>query len=970
MKTISIMLTELLCTNPGNPMFALRRFERIPSISSSPSSSCALWRPHPRPHLLLLAVSFACNLYFGNEARADSPAANIPSASSPASNRPVPGNPLATSIPASSENPTAATGPGSPPEPPALGSSSQTAPPIKGTASVTGKITDTTRERLIQNARVVLTKVGEEHKRYQTETGADGVFKFENLEPGDYKITISAKDMLSDSDEISLKEDQTKVFDAPLDDVEPVDVLRITGKQTLIHPEQIGSTTNLDHKFVYQYKSGNDLRDLVTSTPGVMNDSYGNIITRGEHNSINYVVDDVVIPEAAGVLQQSQVISPRSVQSMSVDIGGYQASDGGGPLGAVARMKSLPINPKPNFDIGQQIGGPLAGSIFYNTSGALSQRTDSIWHRVRFESSGSFRMTSYGIAPPVKDYVHNGRTDINSFTKIEFTPTPRDTFRLTTSINETTFQIPTSGYSATAGVKDRQSDGQNYIIASYIHKFERWLDEANLHLLNGIYYERFRSSNAFDPGVQFNNGQPEQSIAANAKRFNYIFSAQGNVTKSLGQTHHFKAGFYTELRPVSTFYNATYFNADYLGSIPSASNPNPVPYGAVISPFTGMPGGPQFTGNMGKFSGFRYLQSAFFQDKFTPQKGFWKRLTLDAGLRFDMQRSIYGNTLALAQAIINTPGAQPFALQPYQKQATTDAQVSGRFGAALVLDKKTVFRGSFSNLFMPNPTDIFITPYNVVSGQLTPGIYDGTPRPLHATRGYLIDSSLEHQFGTRSALRINLFYKYLTNFGDSGVVGNLPLYNRLTNSAQDAYGVETRYDLKPKRDGYGFNGFLSNTIQVAYLRGTKTPSGGFYATPQAPFMIFPDHDRRMSTVAGLGYKTRQNIWCLFTAQVLSGLQDERDPTIYGPHPARTPFITDLAFNAGYQTPRNIAKAHRWMPTSFDVRIDNLLNQRVPINLGSPFQGTRFSLPIRVLASCQWQLGPEEAKLSSVHKPQI
>ena len=829
-------------------------------------------------------------------------------------------------------------------------------------ASINGKVTDLSKERAIANARVVLSKFGEEHKRFLTETTADGLYKFENIEPGEYSITVSAKDMLSDSEEIKVADGEIRTFNVPLDDIEPVDVLRINGKQTLIHPEKIGSTTNLDHTFVNEYKTGNDLKDLITSTPGVMNDSYGNIITRGEHNSINYVVDDVIIPEAAGVLQQSQVISPRSVQSMSVDIGGYEASDGGGPLGAVARMKSLPISSKPLFTYGQQIGGPLAGSIFYNASSALSQDASSILHRVRIESSGSFRMSSYGIAPPVKDYVHNDRTDINSFTKIEFLATPRDTFRLTTAINQTTFQMPTSGYSATAGVKDRQSDGQNYVIASYIHKFEKYLDEANLHLLNGIYYERFRSSAAFDPGVQFNNGQPEQSISANAKRFNYVFSAQGNVLKTYKKAHHFKAGFLTELRPVSTSYNATYYNANYLGSIPSASNPNPIPYGAVISPFTNTTVGPQFNGNMGKYSGFRYLQSAFLQDKYTPQNGFWKRLTIDAGVRFDMQRSIYGNTLALAQAIENTPGVQPFSLQPYQKQATTDAQVSGRYGTAFVIDKKTVMRGSFSNLFMPNPNDIFITPYVVNAGQLTPGIYEGTPKPLRATRGYLVDTSIEHQFGTRSAVRTNLFYKYLTNFGDSGVVGNLPLYNRLTNSAQDAYGVETRYDLKPQRDGYGFNGFLSNTVQVAYLRGTKTPSGGFYQTPEPPYMKFPDHDRRLSTVAGVGYKTRQNIWCLFTAQVLSGLQDERDPAIYGPHPARTPVQTDLAFNVGYKPSKSVSQAHPWLPTSFDVRADNLLNQRVPVNLGSPFQGTRFSLPFRVLASCQWDVGQRESKV--------
>jgi hypothetical protein len=841
---------------------------------------------------------------------------------------------------------------------------------VQAAASLAGKVTDETKQRGIPEARIVLTKVGEEHKRFEGASSPDGTYTISNIEPGKYVLTVSAPDMLSATQDIELASGELRTLDVPLEDIEPVDILRITGKRTLIHPENIGSETDLDHKFVYQYKTGNDLRDLITSTPGVMNDSYGNIITRGEHNSINYVVDDVVIPEAAGVLQQSQVISPRSAQSMSVDIGGYEASDGGGPLGAVAHIKSLPISSKPNFNIGQQIGGPLAGSIFYNTSGAFSQKNNS-WNKLRFESSGIFRSTSYGIAPPVKDYVLNDRVDLQSFTKLEYLATPRDTLRLTTAINETTFQIPSSGFSASAGVRDRQSDGQNYIIASYIHRFEKWLDEANLHILNGIYYERFRSSGAFDPGVQFNNGQPQVAISANAKRFNYLFSAQGNLIKNYHKTHLFKAGFLTELRPNRTFYNATYFNANYLGSIPSASNPSPVPFGAVISPFTGAPGGPMFNGNIGKYSGFRWLQSFFIQDKFTPQNGIWRRLTLDGGVRFDMQRSIDGNSLGLVPAILSVPGVTPFALQPFQKQALTDAQVSGRYGAAFVVAKNTVLRGSFSNLFMPNPNDYFITPFLVGPGaNFTAGVYDGTPRPLHATRGYLIDTSLEKQFGPRLNARTNLFYKYITNFGDSGVVGNLPLYNRLTNSAQDAYGVETRIDLKPARDGYGVNGFLSNTVQVAYLRGTKTPSGGFYATPTPPFMKFPDHDRRLSTVAGLGYKTRQNIWCLFTAQVLSGLQDERDPTVYGPHPQRTPFVTDLAFNTGYQSPRRFTDKHRWFPTAFDVRVDNILNQRLPVNLGSPFQGTRFNLPIRVLASCQWQFGREEARLASSQKPNI
>ena len=564
------------------------------------------------------------------------------------------------------------------------------------TASVLGKITDLPKEHGIDNARVVLSKVGEEHKRFQMETGPDGAYTFNDLEPGEYTITVSAKDMMSENQKIQVANGEAKHLDIAMEDVEPVDILRITGKRTLIHPENIGSTTNIDHPTIFQYKSGNDLRQLIESTPGVMNDSYGNIITRGEHNAINYELDGVVIPEAAGVLQQSQPVSPRSLQSMKVDIGGYEASDGGGPLGAIARMKSLPIDSHPNFNIGQQIGGPIAGNVYYNTSGAFSQNPDSNLNKLRFESSGQFRGTSIRLAPGVKDFSGDAGADINSLSRLEYQATPKDLFRFTVSINESFLQVPLSKFSHQNGARQFQQDRQDYFIASYRHRGAKLFDELNLHILNGFYGEYFKSSPAFDPVPVLNGGQQLQSIAATARRFNYIFSAQGDINKVVKRTHHFKAGFLDEVRPVRTKFGGTYFNADLLGSLQAqndataqfnqlqaagdfagagAINRNPSPFGAVISPFTGTTSGPQFTGS--SYSGFRWLQSAYLQDKWTPSTGFWRRLTLDAGVRFDLQHSVFGDSMQLARQILTVPGVQPFSLEPFKTQRITDAQAAG-----------------------------------------------------------------------------------------------------------------------------------------------------------------------------------------------------------------------------------------------------------------------------------------------------
>jgi hypothetical protein len=834
-------------------------------------------------------------------------------------------------------------------------------------AELHGKVFELLTNNPLVGARIVIAKEGEEHKRYQTECRTDGTFSFANIEPGTYVVTASATDKLSQVQRVTLKAGEGQQLVLKLEELEGTDVLRITSKRTLIHPHNIGSETNLDHTFINQYKSGNDLRQLINSTPGVMTDTYGNMITRGEHNSINYELDGAVLPEAAGVLQQSQFVSPRSLQSMKVDIGGYEAQDGGGPLGAVVHMKSLPIVPQPFFTFGQQMGDPLAGNIYYSGSTAFSQDPNSPWYKLRIESSGAFPATTMGNAPPVKDYTRNNRVDINSLTKLEYLATERDRFNVTLGINETFLQVPISRISRQAGVHENQHDAQDYLILNYKHKFKHFFDEANLHVINAFYYENFHSRTVFDPDPVINGGQPLQSIAPQALRFNYVFSAQGDISKILFKTHFLKAGFLSEARPVYTDFGATYYNND-------PNNPN-APVGAVISPFTSAVGGPAFTSKIGRFHGFRYLQSAYFQDSWRPQRGVLKRLTVSAGIRADVYHGVFGNTLPVAETLATIPNIGPFNIQPFLTQRVTNAQASGRFGGSFVLTKNTVLRGSFSNLFMPPPVDVFSTPPNTTQGLINGffngavvNTFNGTLRPMSATRGKLTDVSVEQQVSPRFVTRTNLFYKTLENYGDSGVIGNSTLYNRQSIDKQEAYGVETRVDLKPDRGGYGFNGFVSSTLAVAYLRGSKQVVGGIYNIQQTPVESkYPDHDRRMALEVGLGYKTRSNFWFLADMQFLTGLQNELP--MPPPHASRTPVLTVFGLSAGYKTPGKVKQKLAWMPDNFDLRLLNLMNLREATNLGSPFQGTRFLLPFRFLIGCNWNFGKPPSQLAQKTPPQ-
>ncbi len=810
-------------------------------------------------------------------------------------------------------------------------------------AAVIGKVTDALTGEPLPDSDVLISKVGEIHKRKDVETGKDGSFALKNLEPGEWLLKVYGEKRLTKTIKLTLTPGQTKSLQIALEGMEPVETLKVTGKRKLINPAQLATATPLDQGFINHYKSGNNVQELLTSTPGILNDSYGNIITRGEHNAVNYMLDGVVMPEQAGALQQQQFVNPRSLQSMDVQVGGYSAADGGGPLGAIVSMKSLPIQSKPVANFGGQLGGPLAGSLYYNLSGALSQNPASILNRVRIESSGTAVGSSIYLQAGTKHFRRNNGANLNTLTKIEYLASERDKLKLTVGFNEAFLQVPIPGSSEAAGVRQHQHDRQDFAILSWHHKFAKWFDESNLHIVNTFDAESFRSRNVFDPTPIINGTGVMQSVAPQARRFDYALSAQGDISKQVFKTHLLKAGFLSELRPIRTDISAYYYNN---------SLTNGIPYGAMISPFTGTPDGPQFQHN-GNVKGFRYLQSAYFQDKWTPQGPILKRLTLNAGVRFDLYHGVYGNMLAMAQTIAGIPGVMPFSIQPYLTQRVTDAQSSGRFGASYQLTDKTVLRASYSQLFEPPPVDIFVMPPDVRT-YAVPGIFVNTPRPLRAARGQMVDVGVEQQAGPRLVLRNNMYYKELENQGDSGVVENTPIYNRQTMALLKSYGMETRVDLKTSREGYGLNGFLTSTAQVAYMGGSRTVTGGNWQNPTIPGSRYADHDRRYAVKAGLGYKAHNSIWVLGELGVYTGLQDQRNVEIFGAHPARTPVLTMLGLNFGWSTPKSWRKS-ALVPTSFDVRMDNLLNERIPVNLGSPFQGTRYSLPLRVLAGAYWKL---------------
>jgi hypothetical protein len=820
----------------------------------------------------------------------------------------------------------------------------------QASGALEGTVIDATTRQPLKQATILAQQLTGGHKRFETVSNDKGEFRFANIPAGEWELTVSAEGRLTQAIKVNVASNATASAQAiALEEMESSDVIRVKGKRSTVHPDDTHNATYIDRNILQNVGNGNNLRRVIETAPGVAPDSLGNIVTRGEHNAVNYIVDGVQLPEAAGVLQQTQPVSPRSLQNMEVEVGGFDASEGGGPLGAVVKMQTLTPAAKPTFQIGTQLGGPIQGGINYAGSTALSQDPASIFNRMRVESSGNFFGSPLGLQAPAYRFRRDGRFDLNSLTKLIFDATTRDRFMLTAAFNETYLQQPNPRLSSQAGYRINEHDRQNYLIASYRHRFEqnKLLDEANLHVVNAFYSQRVGSTDLFNPAPIVNGECSVQSVAFRARRYNYALSVQGDVRKRLFNAHEVVAGFLSEIRPVRTRFDSITYNADLS---------NGIGFGTVVSPFTGLPGGPQFQG-VGKYHGFRYIQSGYLEDTFHPAGGMLRRLTLNAGVRADVYHGVFGSSRALSDILATIPGAVPFNPEPFQRHNVTNAQASGRFAGTYLLTRTTVLRSSFSQVFTPPPVDIFLQPFDITAGPFPlNGIYNGAPRPLQAARGNIVDAGVEQQVGSRFAIKNTLFYKHLKNFGDSGVINNTVLYNRLTLAKQDAYGLETRLDLKPRRDATGLYGFVSNTVSVAKLRGTKRNTGGIW--DQGLDLIpdkYVDHDRREVLQAALGWRTKRGLWLLADVQAFTGYKDDRNPAVFGPHPARVRPAYFIGLNCGYDLPASVRKDRVFLPVGFELRIQNLTNNVQPINLGSPYQGTRYSLPIRVVSGLYWKV---------------
>jgi outer membrane receptor for ferrienterochelin and colicins len=326
---------------------------------------------------------------------------------------------------------------------------------------------------------------------------------------------------------------------APIQDV-VVTANRLNAARQTIDPS-LGATDYAISNATIQALPGGDnqqLNQVVLQLPGVVQDSFGQIHVRDDHNGIQYRINGVILPEGISVF--GQTISPRLVDKLDLLTGALPAQYGLSTAGIVDITTKSGV-----FNNGGEVGVYGGSHGTYEPSFEYGGSVDD----TNFFVSGDFRRTQLGIENPdgSKAADHDRSDAGNLFAYLDRVITDADRISLIAGYSNDRFQIPnTPGLEPQDGLtinntalypsvllNDTQRETTGYGILSLLH------DQGKLTVQTSLFTRYSTLTYRPDAGLGdlFYNG-----ISQYAAKDDFAAGIQSEAAYRLNDDHTLRAG--------------------------------------------------------------------------------------------------------------------------------------------------------------------------------------------------------------------------------------------------------------------------------------------------------------------------------------------------------------------------------------------------------------------------------------------
>jgi outer membrane receptor for ferrienterochelin and colicins len=578
---------------------------------------------------------------------------------------------------------------------------------------------------------------------------------------------------------------------------------RLNAERSEIETQTGASTYKIDSAAVAAMPGGENqpLNQVLLQAPDVVQDSFGQIHVRGDHNDLQYRLNGVILPEGISVF--SQTLSPRLISSLSLITGALPAEYGLRTAGIV--------------DLTTTSGVLAPGGYLSLYGGSYGRFQPSAEYGGAVGSFSYYVNMNYvrdnlGIENPANntDPLHDRTNQVQGFSYLEDILDPQNRVSLILGLSDQAFQIPNQvGLQPSLGlnvngVTDFLSDDLNenqHELAEYA--VLSWQHSAGAFNFQSSLSARFTSLH-FAPdwtGDLLYNG-----IAQDAFKGDTAFGWQTDSSYKVSDAHTVRAGFYFQHDESST---TTTTQALCQGvDVPGlclASTP-------VTLPLTALD-----TGNQ-----VQQLESVYLQDEWLV----FKPLTVNYGLRFD-----------------------------HYSAYSSGGQVSPRVNFVWQLQEGTTIHGGYSKYFTPPPFELIsAAAYTRLYGTsaLPVGSVTADAPPVAESANYYDLGIQQKLLGNTLTLGVDGFYEQASHLIDEGQFGAPIILTPFNYRYGNIGGVE--FTANYSMGNLSTYGNLS--FQSAKGKDVESSQFNFSAADFAYIQdhyIHLDHEGRVAASGGVAY---------------------------------------------------------------------------------------------------------------------
>ena len=538
------------------------------------------------------------------------------------------------------------------------------------------------------------------------------------------------------------------------------------------------------------------MNQVLLQAPGVVQDSFGQLHVRGDHNDLQYRLNGIILPEGISVF--SQTLSPRLISSLSLITGALPAEYGLRTAGVIdLSTNSGLLQPGGTVSVYGGSFGTFEPAFEYGgRSGGFS-----------YYLTGDYKVNDLGIESPdgSTNPLHDHSTQGHGFAYLEDILDPNNRLSLILGTSDDAFEIPNqrglqpgSGLTVNGqtmflsdNLNEHQHEAAQYAILSWQHA------QGALNWQTSV-SARYTTLH-FAPdllGDLLYNG-----IAQDAYKSDTAFGWQTDASYQAGDAHTVRAGFYLQH---------------------DSAKSNTASQVLPLDPVTGVQTTdvPQVVIDNGTQS--QSIESVYLQDE-------WKvlgPLTINYGLRFD-RYSAY----------------------------SSGSQLSPRLNFVWQLAEGTTVHGGYSRYFTPPPFELIgsqtLTKFLNTSA-LPPGSVTLDTSPIAARANYYDFGIQQKLLDKALTLGVDSFYEQAVHLIDEGQFG-API---ILTPFNYRYGLIGGVEFSANYAVKDFSAYGNLSFQAAH--GKQWESSQFNFSP-ADFdyvsqnYIHLDHEGRVAASGGVSY---------------------------------------------------------------------------------------------------------------------